>query len=540
MKQVYAAVAAMVVVLAASEYYTFQSGLATSELVPALLNKDVGLFRSLLLKFTFLIAISAVLSSLTSLASSYVAYTLRFYMLEFLQSHFKLVAHDFDQRWTMDLDLLSSNAAALLLVLIPAPFMIVFYWIQSAQIAGNTAPVIVLVYIGVTSIIAGIVGKRLPSYVYDKERHEGILRLELVHIRNFLEEIQMYGGSKSEMKMINKSVIGLKLAQLKVLIYLFVINTWSKLISYCGGLMPYFCISFAVFNHQYDDIPTDQLAGKIQMASFVLLMLMNRFTTIVEQFSVFFQFLGYYRRVKESVDLFNAPDIDKMTTKYQSETFGIQQATATINDKNVFENKTILLHQQNVLLTGLNGSGKTSLARLISRAWPESTGTRVIPKNKKWMILPSKSYFLQGTLLENIIYPQTNSDNITTNEIEEILVKMGLKLDLGEFSDKNKHFLNVELPLCYYASLSAGEQQKLCLCRVLFYKPDYLIMDESLNHLDAESVGVFYEILKVWNCVYMTITHDGLLEEYHNTVIDLSETDENSGNSRRTQRFGLF
>ena len=535
MKQVYCALISLIAAIAASEYYTYQSGLATSELVPALLNKDHALFQSLLLNFIFLTALSALLSSLTSLATNFVSYSIRFYMLDYLQTFLKLVEHDFDQRWTQDLDLLSINLSSLLTILIPAPFMIVFYWIQSHQIAGAMAPIIVAVYATISSIVAGIAGTRLPSYIYNKERLEGVLRVQFVHIRRYLEDILILSGTMPELKMLAKSVSNLKSIQLIVMMYIFVINTWSKLVSYCGGLVPYFCISIAIFNHQYDNVPMDQLAGKIQMASFILLMLMNRFTTIIEQFPIFFQCFGYYKRVTDSIQLFKENKKDLMTTKYQYQTFGLQNATARVDSKLVFENKTILLHHQSVLLCGCNGSGKTSLIRLLKQEWPDSTGLRIFPKDLKWMILPSNSYFVQGSIKENIIYPNTDTSNVTNEEVQDILKKLDLEFDQ----------LDTELSLEYYTSLSDGEQQKLNCCRVLYNKPDYLIMDESVVHLDAASLRLFYEFLKETNCVYMTISHDRLqLEEYHDDIIYWTSNENENQSSEdvfhRPQRYGLF
>eukprot|EP00835_Amoeboradix_gromovi_P001160 NODE_47_length_27404_cov_0.284270.p5 type:complete len:541 gc:universal NODE_47_length_27404_cov_0.284270:1005-2627(+) len=540
MNPVHSAIAIMVAILAASEYYTYESGLATSELVPALLNRDSELFKSLMIRFSLLIATSAVLSALTSLATSYLAYCIRFTMLDYLQSHFKLINQDFDQRWTQDLDLLSLNISSLLTVFIPAPIMIVFYWIQSAIIAGNMAPIIVASYIVISALVAALVGKRLPLLVYIKEQFEGILRSQFIHLFNFKEEIQIYGSIRPELKMINKSVVKLKMIQLKVLLYVFIINVWSKLISYLGGLMPYFCISIAIFNSYYDDVPTDKLAGKIQMASFILLMLMNRFTTIIEQISILLSTIGYYNRVRESINLFKVNDQDNMTTKYQTDTFGIQSATAKINEHEIFINRTLLLHNQCVLLRGTNGSGKTSIIRLLKQIWGESTGIRILPRNKKWMILPSRPYFIHGSILENIIYPTEDDGSIGYAEIQEILNKLGICLKIPQLN-KNKKYLEVELPIDYYGSLSDGEQQKLIFCRVLFNKPDYLIMDESLNHLDEKSIELIYSILKERNCVYMTITHDELLEKYHDKVINFSVDEEEREIARyRPQKFGLF
>src|SRR5690606_29237747 len=57
-------------------------------------------------------------------------------------------------------------------------------------------------------------------------------------------------------------------------------------------------------------------------------------------------------------------------------------------------------------------------------------------------------------------------------------------------------------------TLSGGEARRVALCRLLLSHPDLLLLDESTNHLDAESVAWLEQTLKRYTGTVVAITHD--------------------------------
>ena len=56
--------------------------------------------------------------------------------------------------------------------------------------------------------------------------------------------------------------------------------------------------------------------------------------------------------------------------------------------------------------------------------------------------------------------------------------------------------------------LSGGEKRRVALCKLLLSKPDMLLLDEPTNHLDAESVEWLEIFLKRFSGTVVAITHD--------------------------------
>jgi len=127
-----------------------------------------------------------------------------------------------------------------------------------------------------------------------------------------------------------------------------------------------------------------------------------------------------------------------------------------------------------VLIRGSNGSGKTSLMRLISGRFSTafSTGTiRCIPSDSCGF-LPARNYFPpQSSLADHLAYPKPKGD-FSMADMAKALREMGLSdlvpgLSNGKVFDPKK-------------TLSDGEQRRLSLARVWLHQPYLAFLDEPL------------------------------------------------------------
>jgi energy-dependent translational throttle protein EttA len=182
---------------------------------------------------------------------------------------------------------------------------------------------------------------------------------------------------------------------------------------------------------------------------------------------------------------------------------------------------------------GLNGSGKSSLLRIIS-------GRDTNYQGKVWFDGDYKIGFLEQepVLDETKTVRQTVEEAVQhivdlLKEYEDINHKLAEPMDddemmkaierQGELMEKLDHFNAWELDHklgtameslrcppedAIIGVLSGGERRRVALCRLLLSQPDILLLDEPTNHLDAESVLWLEQFLKNFPGTVIAVTHD--------------------------------
>lgn len=134
-------------------------------------------------------------------------------------------------------------------------------------------------------------------------------------------------------------------------------------------------------------------------------------------------------------------------------------------------------------LAGHNGCGKTVLLKLIMGILEPDSGRIDLEgmDRRNMTMMTQRPYLLTGSVYDNIVYP-LKLRRIKPDEarINELLERTGL------LAQKNQ----------YARSLSSGERQKLSFIRAIIFRPEFIIMDETLSNLDPESERVIVEIIK--------------------------------------------
>ena len=134
-------------------------------------------------------------------------------------------------------------------------------------------------------------------------------------------------------------------------------------------------------------------------------------------------------------------------------------------------------------LAGHNGSGKTVLLKLIMGILEPDRGTIDLDgmDRRNMTMMSQRPYLLTGSVYDNIVYPlKLRKVKPDEAEIDSFLERTGL------LAQKNQ----------YARSLSSGERQKLSFIRAVIFRPEFIIMDETLSNLDPESERAIVEIIK--------------------------------------------
>ena len=164
-----------------------------------------------------------------------------------------------------------------------------------------------------------------------------------------------------------------------------------------------------------------------------------------------------------------------------------QNLTLYRSKRKIFENINISLSSgETILLTGKNGSGKTSLLKTILNILEPSTG----------------SIYWKGKILKKNLYDFFNSVTYISDKISSIRqlsvienILIWKKIFLSNISDKeiNNILSLLNLEKFFYSkvsTLSLGETKKLELLRLMIENKKIWILDEPLTNLDLESIDV--------------------------------------------------
>ena len=182
---------------------------------------------------------------------------------------------------------------------------------------------------------------------------------------------------------------------------------------------------------------------------------------------------------------------------------------------------------------GLNGSGKSSLLRIIAGTDKEFNGEVVFSKGYSVGYLEQEPKLDESKTVQQIVEEAVQSTVDLLKEFEEINAKFAEPMDddamnalierQGEVQEKLDHAdawdLDARLEMAMDAlrcpppdtvvkTLSGGEKRRVALCRLLLQKPDILLLDEPTNHLDAESVGWLEQHLQKYEGTIIAVTHD--------------------------------
>jgi energy-dependent translational throttle protein EttA len=182
---------------------------------------------------------------------------------------------------------------------------------------------------------------------------------------------------------------------------------------------------------------------------------------------------------------------------------------------------------------GLNGSGKSSLLKILSGVDTDYLGKTILSAGYTVGYLEQEPRLDEAKTVRQIVeqgvqstmdliheYNQINekfAEPMSDDEMAKLCERQGVvqeKIDALDAWDIDSRLeMAMDALRCPPGDtsvkiLSGGERRRVALCRLLLQKPDILLLDEPTNHLDAESVAWLEHHLQKYEGTIIAVTHD--------------------------------
>lgn len=189
----------------------------------------------------------------------------------------------------------------------------------------------------------------------------------------------------------------------------------------------------------------------------------------------------------------------------------IEHLTKSYTERLLFDDTSFSINEGDKIgLIGINGTGKSTLLRIVAGLEVPDQGTVVKGRNLDIRFLSQNPVFHEGdTILESIVRDNEGHEHVW--DLESQAKAMLTRLGFSDFDSK------VE-------TLSGGQRKRVALVSVLLGNTDLLVLDEPTNHLDSSMADWLEDYLKRFRGALLMVTHDRyFLDSVTNRIVELDK-----------------
>lgn len=182
----------------------------------------------------------------------------------------------------------------------------------------------------------------------------------------------------------------------------------------------------------------------------------------------------------------------------------IEHISKIFGEKVIFDDASFGIHAGDKIgIVGINGTGKTTLLKIVAGLEEPDTGQIIKQNNLKIAYLQQNPDFPKGATVAE--YALSGEADINW-KVQSNLIELG-----------------VNEPDSLLEHLSGGQRRKVAMAKVLASDFDVLLLDEPTNHLDGAMITWLEEYLRAYRGTILMVTHDRyFLDQVTNKILEIS------------------
>lgn len=190
----------------------------------------------------------------------------------------------------------------------------------------------------------------------------------------------------------------------------------------------------------------------------------------------------------------------------------VEHLTHSYTERKLFDDISFSLNEaEKVGIIGINGTGKSTLLKILAGKELPDSGTVTTGRNLRISYLPQNPVFQEGQTMLQAALPLPDEISVSPERYE---------------ADAKSHltrlgFTNLTQTV---SQLSGGQRKRVALVRAILTPCDVLVLDEPTNHLDSAMSEWLETFLINWKSALIMITHDRyFLDSVVNRIVEIDK-----------------
>jgi len=397
----------------------------------------------------------------------------------------------------------------------------------------------------------------IPRLTAEQAALEGDFRRAHARLIAHAEEVAFLEGAAREQSILNGKLRGVTAFASRLHLLQFrqgIIDQWGlKYFASCIG-WPILAVPF--LTHPSNDVA--EVAARYREYDSLLQAASASVGDLLLVYKKLQRLSGFTARVVELLEAVDAPhedgvaaDTGKALALHDAPSIVFDKVTiCSPDDRMLLKSLSLeIIPGRNIIVTGANGAGKTSMFRVLAGLWAPAEGRVTRPRSGlsggasythlpglsgsgsfgslpapaetascALFYVPQRPYLVSGTLRDQVIYPNAAGTGKASAGVDEAVLEALRRVRLDKLVTQSPAGLDT-LHHDWADVLSGGEKQRLGLARLYYHRPRFAVLDEATSAVNPDEEGKMYAQLSELGITFFSIAHRLELMKFHHAQL---------------------